>query len=747
MPPKSPNRSGKSTPTRGRPGEKKDEEKLLQDEEEERLRLEQEEKARQEKEAREKLEQERRAELDTKKDKQVFETNIELGAVKLEVEQVKNDKLAHAEWNRYMKCDGKPDPTSVKEINTFISLSHEKGSPDVNIVLEDAKLILSLISELNELLEDFTPEEFEQKVDSYRQTILSLQDLLLNRYNEATLKMLKEASYEADSESGNLQKVVDGENETIMLWANLNKNPRFKLFEFENEKISFELPKVLAMADIAVRILRTKFDHYSHQCTTFLPKKKKVKDEEPIPEEPPKPEDAEEVEVKGDEENGEDAKSVVEEGRQSKQSNEPGLVIEGEKEEETKKDENEAGEKEDAVKTPDVQIEIEEDEEEILDPDVVDLRQFSPLGGVYHVDLLKTPPQPNIVRGWTLTQIIDKPLSTVKYPSDNPNTGRSSSRVASANPEGRDEGSPSKTPLEQQQPPIGLTFALPSNVMFFEEPQVASWDSSDKHWKTSGITDTNFDEENRKLLFKTQEFGTFCLMQDSHLNMPFQSWELKPKGTNSTVLTITAAIAEVEIEVKDSKCRLNAPAEDPPKELSGLYGKWMAVPKLIAAMRDAGVNVFPAEDSHKFVSIQSKEVDLERVYEQMAILSSTFAFSWSKWNNDAGSKQVIIQIAPCLIKENVPRDAVSDDDWSIFSVSDDMSYKLALSEYDEEFADVVAKGATYHCDLLHAVRETTTKDSNEKLLEQLTEKSQNANKFFIHAVATLLKASKLVSFS
>ena len=49
----------------------------------------------------------------------------------------------------------------------------------------------------------------------------------------------------------------------------------------------------------------------------------------------------------------------------------------------------------------DVEIELEE----ILDPDVVDLRQFHPLGGIYHIDLLEMPPQPKAVKGWTLTQV------------------------------------------------------------------------------------------------------------------------------------------------------------------------------------------------------------------------------------------------------------------------------------------------------------------------------------------------------
>ena len=58
--------------------------------------------------------------------------------------------------------------------------------------------------------------------------------------------------------------------------------------------------------------------------------------------------------------------------------------------------------------------------------------------------------------------------------------------------------------------------------------------------------------ESRILNFKTSCFGTLALIQDSHINMPFQSWELRPHSTNSALFTIIAAIVEVELEIKVS---------------------------------------------------------------------------------------------------------------------------------------------------------------------------------------------------
>ena len=59
-----------------------------------------------------------------------------------------------------------------------------------------------------------------------------------------------------------------------------------------------------------------------------------------------------------------------------------------------------------------------------------------------------------------------------------------------------------------------------------------------------------FLSENRTFQFKTAYFGTMALFQDAHINMPFQSWEIRPHKTNAALLTIIAAISEIEIEIK-----------------------------------------------------------------------------------------------------------------------------------------------------------------------------------------------------
>ena len=50
------------------------------------------------------------------------------------------------QWQRYMLCDGSPDPTIGGEINTYMNLWREKedSDSDITCVLQDSVLALSV---------------------------------------------------------------------------------------------------------------------------------------------------------------------------------------------------------------------------------------------------------------------------------------------------------------------------------------------------------------------------------------------------------------------------------------------------------------------------------------------------------------------------------------------------------------------------------------------------------------------------
>ena len=71
--------------------------------------------------------------------------------------------------------------------------------------------------------------------------------------------------------------------------------------------------------------------------------------------------------------------------------------------------------------------------------------------------------------------------------------------------------------------------------------------------KSNNKTSLTVLTETRKFSFKTTTFGTIALVQDAHINMPFQSRELRPRGQDMAQLMIIAAIVEAEIQIKVTK--------------------------------------------------------------------------------------------------------------------------------------------------------------------------------------------------
>eukprot|EP00058_Branchiostoma_floridae_P011953 XP_002597441.1 hypothetical protein BRAFLDRAFT_122626 [Branchiostoma floridae] len=274
---------------------------------------------------------------------------------------------------------------------------------------------------------------------------------------------------------------------------------------------------------------------------------------------------------------------------------------------------------------------------------------------------------------------------------------------------------------------------LPSTVAFYEEPQPARWSREGKHWRLDGFTDIKFDEENKTLSFKTNTFGLLTVIQDSHLNMPFQSWEIRPRGNNAALFTIIAAIVELEIEIKDDKCCLSQPEDTP--ELDHLRKKWLAPKDLVKALKAAGVNIFPEPDSSKFVSMTKKDEEAEMLtYRCMAMTLPAFAFSWSKWNAEAGEDRIVMQAA-----EHLEDEPVNEDDWCCYVQSVRRAKKLKINEFSEEFSVDHAEGSELRSNMYHMLTDSASEKARERI--------QAASFRFLHCAEELIRATRLFTYS
>ncbi|XP_067655393.1 dynein axonemal intermediate chain 7 homolog isoform X2 [Haliotis asinina] len=707
-------------------------ERKAQEEEEARLQAVEEEKKRKQQE---KLEAAERKKLENEEKKirkiQMAELQEILQGNRNNLQRLHDDRRKKAKWARYMRCDGSPDPTIPGEINTYINLRLEETTrTHPKLILKDIELDLSLIAELEYMLTDTPLEELtDRQVAAYKETIEELQEVIRGKLDRAVFHVLCDASTMQDPETYNLQFVIKNPEIQLCIWGNLSKNPKVKSFEFQDVGFTFDIPRVLALSDCSFQVRMTKYDHYSMYSKTFSPRLKKKEEVVPEP--------VEETEEKPEEE-------------EEKKEGEEGAEEEAEADREDTEDlmaqlrKMDGGEEEEEEQDTEKKEEVEEEEEDFEDPstpeppewedfeeddDVVDLRAYNVLGGVFSFDLMALPPQPKAVNQWTLTRLVNPPqIELMEYVAELP-----APAATSAQTKDQKDTQTQEKDKRDAKPPIGVTIKLPSDVMFQEEPQVVRWDEDKKHWRLDGFSDIVYNEENRTFSFKMYKFGIMALIQETHINMPFQSWELRPRAVNKAVLSIIAAIVELDIEIENSMCCLSTSFEDP--ALRHLKGQMMTPADLIQSLRKAGVNVFPSEDSSKYVSIQNKHPVLEsRTYEQMALTASAMAYSWSKWNQDKEADQIIFQGS-----EHLSDERLLEEDWTLFQAGKRQVKQLTMTEFDEVFTEESKHPGTFKSNLYHLIVDTGSEEAKDRIY--------NSSYEFVDCVQQLLEATKVLTYS
>ncbi|NXJ82345.1 CASC1 protein, partial [Trogon melanurus] len=625
----------------------------------------------------------------------------------LSARQWKTNYRAHTKWEHYLSCDGSPDPAVLPEINTFMSLWREDQNEDIQLVMEKGEQVLNLIEKLQFLLLDTPPSEItEKETVQYQESILELQNLLHQKYNEATEHLLKTANM---PESQNMQAVTKGKNVTFCIWANLKKNIRFKNHVFLDAEHGFDLPQSMATSNIAVRILHTHYDHVSPlwlQCQS-APKLEVLDSEELTQHSKDNVEGPEEEETKPREEPSVPAEDVCSNGRKCaipfKENN--SMAAKNETEEEIEK-KSEILDLQSQVEEPPLPEEMNEKEEATLNENLVDLHRFVPVGGVYHIDAFYLPPQAEHIGDWSILELLDG-LEAYPYP-----------------PEESKDGT---------YPPVQITLRLSDRVMYFKVPLVARWDLAGQQWRTDGISNITYETQEKRITFEMDAFYTIALLEDAHLNMPYQAWELQPTAMDEALLTVTTAFATIQIQIKGNQCMLSSVVVEEKDVLSHLTGKWRSPVDLRTVLKKAGVNIFPGEYSHKYVSVNKKVTEV-RAYQQMALVASAFAFAWSKWNLEASEEQVVFKVS-----EHLKVDALKDEDWCLYMFNGQKAQKLKITETSEAFSEELEEDSEFHSTLYHMLKDSASKEAIDKI--------ETASFLFIDVVYQLLLATRVLTYS
>ncbi|KAF7398425.1 hypothetical protein HZH66_006322 [Vespula vulgaris] len=569
-------------------------------------------------------------------------------------------------WIMYLTCDNLPHVGEISEMNTFIFLwSLEDEDLNMELVVKKNEVIQYLLLQLDEIIKFslMRPADYIEECKMIERDMLRV-DLKNATYVKIT-KQLICCIWALIKLPISIKEIPEKERNSIEV-------------HFEEINLTVKIPPDIDCYCMAIRGLWLEYDHYSDIGTSYvmpeIPEEYQMKmdlvtfcSEENETKERIRAEQVEGRRLRMEEkkamlwklENPAPVVPIKLDRRGRKAGNQYGRLKRSEPEQEV--------ESLPYLPTPNEIILSKEEESrkelrKLLftkcEKTEVNLRKYKILGGIYHIDLVYQPPQPKDMRRdiFLSTLEIPKELKHVpfykpyKAPPPIPPTERTPEVI-------ENEMKALETAMEAL---VLVTLKLPDTVLWFEPPLVAHWISERNIWSTQDIHDIKFNEDKQQITFRTGRFGIHGLAAYKLINLPFQSWELKPEmGRNSgggVTLNITAATVQAEFIVRDDSVCLNSLVGGTSSALQNIIGQYMKLNNLINEMRKGGCDLFPEQDAASYIKGLSVKhpVAQKHLQECIGLLCTAYTFSWSRWNIKRPSREIVLQfkeVHGCVAKE------------------------------------------------------------------------------------------------
>ncbi|KIY95176.1 flagellar associated protein, partial [Monoraphidium neglectum] len=194
------------------------------------------------------------------------------------------------------------------------------------------------------------------------------------------------------------------------------------------------------------------------------------------------------------------------------------------------------------------------------------------------------------------------------------------------------------------------------------QPRVGWWDDAAGCWSEEGISGIRFQPGRRLLTFSTARLGTLALLAPRARLLPYRSWDLRPTGglggaTVALTLRPCAPLPEpLVIDIGPAWARLASP--DLP-ELCGLIGRQLPPWQLLQRLADAGLHLLPdtgacgggglvgggAEEAAR-ADRGGKDEEMERAMcNDVSRICGAFLVASSRWNGALGRSRCCCRLS------------------------------------------------------------------------------------------------------
>jgi cancer susceptibility candidate protein 1 len=528
------------------------------------------------------------------------------------------------EWFKYLRCSELPNPLIQADIDTYLGLINSSDDCELAHAVDDLQRMEEMNRELLNLECRSRQIRRHQTADRFAQYILQLREICKERIDTVTAYILQHVD-EFSSTKGNdlvLQRHVHTKDFKYGLWVNLAKNLRVKIVEYPELGMNSDLPKSLALSNIAIRML-----HYAQDPT--------------VPAKPVK---------------------------------------------------------------------------------------LLAVGGVCFVEILTLPPAAKLIKGWMLRPVTHLATQVQRQPYGDGGGAKPA------------EGS---APVSMQNPPMRIAFTLADDVWIRKNttPRVAWFDEELQNWSEEDITEPKFESATRQLSFLTLHLTALAYVQDPLLDFPLAWWRFEPTADECVLLTICCQQVMIQITVrKNGECRLSAPDNS---EFRQLREDWMPPLILLHRLRASGVNLLPGEDFEGMDGVMVKDKELATaVGYNLGLVVSTMQIVPSRWNQSAGTDQVVLRFSEVMDHSDEPLDPSFDEGWHpvVFLKDEPIRCYLGKSiEASETYADGIREG--------HITKAIVSEALRGSVSDEAIGVAESAPPLLCNTVQVLVEHMKLLSIT
>ncbi|KAL0027060.1 hypothetical protein WJX79_002717 [Trebouxia sp. C0005] len=237
--------------------------------EEERLRLEAEE------QARKAAEEEKRQELiqlqTEREDARLASERQQLEPTFADLEnrcaQVRKLQQQAEDWERYLLCTPLPDVRDAAGVHAYFAEAATRQHKDIASVLHTCQEYYTLIRQCQQVHLAALQKGDTDLQQQCQKCVQQWQTVLEDAIDAHTASILQNPE-EYQDEAGGMQVCSQTSMLKYGLWVNTSKNPRLKTVDFPKLGISLEIPKLIALASVALRVQWRECDEHLEQCTT-----------------------------------------------------------------------------------------------------------------------------------------------------------------------------------------------------------------------------------------------------------------------------------------------------------------------------------------------------------------------------------------------------------------------------------------------------------------------------------------------